>query len=382
VSKEKVVLDRSKLLGALTKCQEFLFTDTLQDRMRAQHAWETVCVTPEFAQRLSISEPDWPVASWDGNLLEIQSINRDKQSYHVIAVDGSQIYPDRHQGTVCSLINIGLVELSYRCVHAGFQFNSEPYLVTEYKDGQEKFTEYINNQRHELELQTGIQRAFKRKQECSFGEKEFIIVLCDGSLIFWYIQSHDNQLLVSQELEKSLALLALSYEERIPIASYISAPSSCELVGLVRFALCSIEGPHKAAQTVDQLLDIHVVAFYLKPYQATRWFKNQSQVTQHYPEHLHPYFAYIHVGAEIARIEAPAWVAHNTLYSSFVLYTALDQAIKGNGYPVCLAEAHEQAVIKAPDREFFYNTLATIAYKRGMNIGLSRKQINKQVMGI
>ncbi len=36
-----------------------------------------------------------------------------------------------------------------------------------------------------------------------------------------------------------------------------------------------------------------------------------------------------------------------------------DQIRKGSGYPVSLSEAHEQAVVRASDRELFYDLLGS-----------------------
>jgi NurA-like 5'-3' nuclease len=60
-----------------------------------------------------------------------------------------------------------------------------------------------------------------------------------------------------------------------------------------------------------------------------------------------------------------------------VCSVALDQAIKGHGYPVCLFEAHEQAVIKSVDRDFFYTMLERMSHRQAKNYALSQKSIKK-----
>ena len=62
-------------------------------------------------------------------------------------------------------------------------------------------------------------------------------------------------------------------------------------------------------------------------------------------------FVYINVGAEIARLEFPAWTTPDALEQ--LCGAVIDQCAKGMGYPVALSEAHEQAVVKAADRRAF-----------------------------
>ena len=83
-------------------------------------------------------------------------------------------------------------------------------------------------------------------------------------------------------------------------------------------------------------------------------FQSKAPIAYLYPQPLKPYFCYLHVGYEIVRIEIPAWIAQQEEMVDELCAIAYDQAQKGSGYPVCLFEAHEQAVVKGYDREFFY----------------------------
>ena len=88
------------------------------------------------------------------------------------------------------------------------------------------------------------------------------------------------------------------------------------------------------------------------------------------------------VGPELVRIEMPAWVAQDPEALALVEDVCLDQAKKGFGYPVCLAEAHEQAVVKGPDREFFYHLLRKIGIAQSRPVFFSQKALKKRGMGI
>ena len=145
-------------------------------------------------------------------------------------------------------------------------------------------------------------------------------------------------------------------------AGYISLPKSKELVNIIRLELCNFEpsacGAHKK---VRHIVDTTVARFFLSRYTRSTVFKSTATICSYYPEHLVPYFFYCDVGFEIARVEIPAWIAHDETLVYTVASIIIDQVIKGYGYPIALAEAHEQAVVKGPDREFFYLMLSKMS---------------------
>ena len=57
----------------------------------------------------------------------------------------------------------------------------------------------------------------------------------------------------------------------------------------------------------------------------------------------------------------------------------LAQVQKGYGYPVALAEAHNQAVVRGGDRARFFNLLEQQLIKAGLrNVGTSYKEARKR----
>jgi hypothetical protein len=82
---------------------------------------------------------------------------------------------------------------------------------------------------------------------------------------------------------------------------------------------------------------------------------------------------YVHAGAEIARVEFPAWVDPPGLER--LAACVADQIRKGMGYPVALAEAHEQAVVKASDRRAFLDLVRRGDLGRLPSAKLARKRL-------
>jgi hypothetical protein len=58
------------------------------------------------------------------------------------------------------------------------------------------------------------------------------------------------------------------------------------------------------------------------------------------------------------------------------------QAQKGGGYPIALAEAHQQAVVRGAERDLFYDMVTTILVRRGMRAAMSPKNLHKRRMTV
>jgi hypothetical protein len=94
------------------------------------------------------------------------------------------------------------------------------------------------------------------------------------------------------------------------------------------------------------------------------------------------HFFYVNVGAEIARVEVPAWVAADRAALDLVHTAVVDQCRRGDGYPPVLAEAHEQAVLGGGDRERFEALLAAALARLGVERQPSAKAISKRRPGL
>jgi hypothetical protein len=91
----------------------------------------------------------------------------------------------------------------------------------------------------------------------------------------------------------------------------------------------------------------------------------------------HAIHFYLRVGNEIARIEIPQWVANDPQLCDRVHALVYDQAMRGQGYPIALARAHEQAVVKASDRRIFLDMVAQMLQKSEYRLN-SRKRDSKE----
>ena len=81
---------------------------------------------------------------------------------------------------------------------------------------------------------------------------------------------------------------------------------------------------------------------------------------------------------EIARVEIPQWVAQDENLLNLTHSLVLDQCRRGQGYPVALAEAHEQAVVTGADRESFWQLVESLLIGEHLPTPTSAKSFSKR----
>jgi len=377
------MLDRQKLSKDLYSKISQLFPDTSSESDLARKTWNKISTDNSFAHRAQSAQSSFLVPTWDGNLTDRFAIKLVSSSYEVIAVDGSQIYPDRHvSGAGCFLLNTGGVSLKYgERSEAVFFLLLVVLLPEDVLEGIKDVSfsrDLVDLKREELELRV-------------LAEKASGVALIDGSIIFWQLEGKPDEV-KTFFLDRYLGSLQKLYENNVLFAGYISMSKSRELVSLIKLGLCRFLvadciGCHRKHETfpcrqVDSLLDTSITRFFLKKHERTTVFYSTSKIIESYPDHLKPAFVYLDVGSEVVRLEVPAWIAQDREKLDYLCSIAIDQSEKGRGYPVCLAEAHEQAVVKGGDREFFYHLLQKIGLDQQKSIRLSQKAIKKRGIGI
>lgn len=373
------MLDRPKVMKELQEGAERLFLNLSSEFELARTLWESICHDPQFAHTLAEHRSPWLIPSWIGLLGDTHTLVPSKNDYAVFSIDGSQIYPDRHQGTSCCLINIGSIALAYGANNHLF-FNSKPSIYIPNKHSEsENPIELVNCRRLELELYEGVVLAKELVKKLPNTQ---IVGMFDGSLIFWHLEGKEDAI-KEEFIAKYIQSLDQLYELKIPCIGYISLPHGKELVNLIRMKLANFDpNTNKEYKKIEHLVDTHIAYFFLEPFMRTTFFASHSHIIEYYPGHLKPHFFYLHLGQEIVRIELPAWLINDSSLINFICQVIIDQSAKGQGYPICLAEAHEQAVVKGPDRDFFYHVIQKISFEHKQRLYFSQKSLKKRCIGI
>ena len=324
----------------------------------------------------------------------------------VVATDGSQIFPDRHEVSPCFLLNVGYVVIHYGTGERPI-LSSRPSLY--YKE--EDLYEEVDGRRSRITRESvGIRRGvleFSYLANLSIKEKEegrSVVALSDGTLIQWSLEGRPPNLRLAM-LQKYLDAFEKMRLAGVPFAGYISSPGSADVINSLRVGLCPEEPtncdacPWKA-ELRERLLDgIHNIeppalpgglpcspiegvtdqilfSRVLEKGERSGIFHSQSKILNDYGPHRISFF-YLNTGSEIARVEIPAWVAENPNDLGLLHASLYDQAQKGKGYPVALSEAHEKAVVRGPDRELFYRFLRDTLIRNEVRAEISLKGLKK-----
>ncbi|MGL4882328.1 MAG: DNA double-strand break repair nuclease NurA, partial [Waterburya sp.] len=215
------------------------------------------------------------------------------------------------------------------------------------------------------------------------------LALVDGSLIYWFLDG-----LPIEARDKILPPILAASERlrktKIPMMGYVSASRSTEGLNFLRLQTCTHEHPNCVVncsdlvdkypcQKLESLRDSTFWAGKLQPGQRSPLYRSNLRILDLYEDPQKIYFCYVNVGAEIARLEIPAWVVEDSALFEQSLSIVLAQVQKGYGYPVALAEAHNQAVVRGSDRARFFALLEQQLIKAGLrNVGTSYKEARKR----
>ena len=358
-----------------------------------------------LANRIAGSRTSWLIARPSEPLTETAPLPERPAKLTVIAADGSQIFPDRHEVASCYLINIGYVVIHYgtgeRPVLA-----SEPELFYRDEDLYSEWSgrkmqvsrEMVGFRRSEMELGKVAQLG-----EEAVGEGRTAVGLSDGTLILWSLEGKPLDFR-KQALAGHLGSLDRLRKARVPVAGYISDPGSADVVNALRVGLCPERSPNcdrcpwkeqqwaalqdpeatpvvVPCEPIAGVTDDVVFSGRLKSGERSSVFESSSKILDDYgPHRIH--FFYVNTGREIARIETPQWVVEDAELLDRVHATAVDQSEKGRGYPVVLSESHERAVVRGAEREIFYRFLKDTFVKNDLPAEISLKSLKKMVTGI
>ena len=161
------MLHRTKLIRELAGASHKLFINYSQEHEEAIEVFKQCIQDPELAH-LVAQHPSLELVSWSGIFFKTYFINHHIGPYQVVAVDGSQLYPDKHQGTHCYLVNIGTILFRYELPRGSSNFSSEPFLFLPdpEKESSGYLIDEVDAKREELEFLYGILASTKAQDEC------------------------------------------------------------------------------------------------------------------------------------------------------------------------------------------------------------------------
>ena len=316
-----------------------------------------------------------------------------------ISVDGSHIDVDRHLPIQCYLINLGGCVFTYGSQPAA-QFFSEPQLASDptelylYDRANPNSEEAITGPL--LGILRSVQEMEHLVQKVQDSDPDLpTLALIDGTLVLWGLSGQGYRPFVRKTILQERFLPALeqlrqlAQTRTITLAAYVSLPRTTEVANALRCCLCpydlrtcqqSCSNRRSHQSPCDQangFMDREIFQELLAPGCRSPLYRTNPAAAQEYYGEHQVCFYYLNSGVEIARVEVPQWVADKDQLLTLGHSLIVEQCKKGQGYPVAISEAHEQAVISGSDRQQFKQMVEETLQRQGLPTYTSEKERSK-----
>lgn len=303
-----------------------------------------------------------------------------------LAVDGSQINPDRHAEIDYGLINIGAIKVRHNSPDP-----PQTFVECELFYGEQLYTPTGTLSEDMLALMRDLkERSILEKIAAQSASP--VITLTDGPLELWGVKESGNG--ESSEYKKSLNLylktLTKLCELDIITAGYVVKPGANLVVRLLEIAETSgdLLSKIKARHPLRGVTEMNLYHPLLQPGDRSCVYAMQSQSAKFYAGELALHFFYLNVGRRghpsLARVEIPGWVARNpemlnNLHAALVYQCRI---MGSRPYPYLLHRAHETAVVSLEEKEQVTQMIILELRRRGVSVGeQSNKQSAKSLSG-
>lgn len=387
------MLDLTKLARQMQGLSQHLSLEAAASRQRLELAQQHLKNAYACQQELVERQEKWRDRILFANATPIEPLETaieipvPPKIHTVVATDGSQIAPNHHEIAYCYLLNMGRVVLHYGqnrhplldSLPEVFYRQEDLYMSRQWGIRTE---EWMGYRRTASEAKVLAELAISAKGEAP------ILAMVDGSLIYWFLEQ-----LPIDARDRILPPILEAWQQmrdaQIPLLGYLSASRNVEGMNFLRLLACPHPVPDCVSYCPNQLdkipckifeplRDTTLYSTQLKPGQRGALWQSNARILDLYQDQK-IYFCYVHVGTEIARIEVPAWVVENSAMFDQSLGLMLAQVQKGYGYPVAIAEAHNQAVVRGGDKARFFALLEKQMIKAGLkNVGTSYKEARKR----
>lgn len=283
----------------------------------------------------------------------------------LIAVDGSQIYPDRHGIATYYLLNIGSIVLRLGSGQAP-TVSTVPELFFDDRDlfdpdGQLRPPEYINAQRSRREIAILADLAEAERSRTGDDPALPIIAMVDGPLLPWMRQDAEEGEALTEEVDFFVhQMRRLRRAHAVPVG-YVDRPGSAYVLRILELLELSAEEISREAlrqgrfrQLTDRLLFND-----LAPNERSALFTSNSDANDRYEQASggdRIAFVYVNVARRpgpsnsiIVRLEVPGWVAAQPELLD-IAQAAIYANCEPTGYPYVLTRAHELALVSQAER--------------------------------
>ena len=303
---------------------------------------------------------------------------KDITEYQLIASDGSQMVPSRHDPVPVALFNSS-------CIHFRPGSGSAPWVqiyskILTQDDSIHSATE-ISEELVSLKRDVEELRVLANWEKPAPGQAAAIALL-DGPMELFHEPRRIPDF--ERDFQRYLELMEKIHKKQNILAGYTDKPRAALIIKMLEIASAS---ENKAIE-LSGLTDLELFSSLLGTGQRSAVYSLLSPSSDNYRGALALHFFYLNVGSRkkpsIARVEIPQWVAADT-GSIGLLHQALLAQCRLMGarpYPYILHRAHEEALVSREEKQQLMDKLALMLQLNGVGIFTpSNKQAAKDLEG-
>lgn len=304
----------------------------------------------------------------------------------LLAADGSQINPNRHDAVEFGLINIGVIRLQPVQALTPVEMTScELFLYQSPENDSGPLTEEL----------VALKRDFKERSELArlaAAEPGVVLTLTDGPLELFREPKGDPRF--DRLFEDYLDVMEVLASMNTVTAGYVDKPGADLVVRLLELTLYPDEELQKAGKErqLGGVRDIDLFRDTLQPAERSAIFAIQSSSAEKFSQrlngHMALHFFYLNVGRVgrpwLVRVELPAWVSQQAELVDLLQATLLQQCRQMGikAYPYALHRAHEVALVSYQDKQQLQVMIEAEMLRAGLEVGdKSYKQSHKDLEG-
>lgn len=301
----------------------------------------------------------------------------------LIAADGSQINPSRHEAVNYFLVNIGAIEMLTGSGQAPSQRTDSRLHFAEYSPSGSVTEDQVSMQRDKGERVVLAELAAAAKAQP-------VITLTDGPLELWGGRSRDPEEQASylKNLAEYLKALTDLHATGAATAGYVDKPRADLVVRALEVAATPQDqlGEIRKQRPLRGVTDNDLFVGLLQPGERSAMFALQTQLSERYAGPLALHFFYLNVGTAknpwLARVEIPAWVAQDAKQLNMLHAVLIEQCgmLGVFSYPYVLHRAHEIAIVSRAEKDQLTQMLLSELQANGLTPGRgSHKQAIKDL---
>ncbi len=300
----------------------------------------------------------------------------------LIAADGSQIFPDRHNQVQYYVINVGAIAMQIGSGKTPEIFtDTKLHFLDEFDDT------YFSESQIALQRDIAERKKLLEISEIFSGN---IVTLTEGQLELWGAMDNENRTEFEKSLQDYLDILNALKQNSIITAGYVDKPGANWATRLLEIASLPKDemGGLKKYRPLLGVTDQWIFSQILPEEARSAVFALQAKSAETYTGTLAIHFFYLNVGDKnkpsIVRVDIPFWVANDTSALNILHKVLIAQAkILGHKpFPYVLHRAHEIAVVTHQEKFQIDQMLAIEIRNNNGELGeISGKQSAKNLSG-